>query len=223
MSRLLGLVTIGQSPRRDIVPGMLGCLGPGVTVREAGALDGLDRDGIAALAPVPGDYVLASRMADGSPVTVARRHVVPRVQAAVARLEDQGCEVTALLCTGTFPDLETRRPFIEPQRLFGSACAALAGRHRLGVLIPLPEQVPQAEARWRELGLEARVRPASPYGPPGPVAAAARSLREAGVALVALDCFGFTEELRQIVRREARCPVIMANTYLARVLGELLS
>jgi protein AroM len=217
------LVTIGQSPRDDIVPGMLAHLGSHVEVLQAGALDGLTRCQAEALAPGPGDYVLISRMADGTSVTLARRHVVPRLAAAVAALEDQGCEVTAALCTGTFPDLETRRVFIEPERLFHAACAGIAGRLRLGSLIPLAAQVPQATARWRELGLDVEVRAASPYGPLEAVTAGARSLREAGVALVALDCFGFTEQHRELVGLEAGCPVILANTYLARVLGELLA
>ena len=39
---VVGLVTIGQSPRADVVPDMAAILGPGVAIRERGALDGLD-------------------------------------------------------------------------------------------------------------------------------------------------------------------------------------
>jgi hypothetical protein len=38
---VVGLVTIGQSPRPDVVPDMVEIIGPGVEIREAGALDGL--------------------------------------------------------------------------------------------------------------------------------------------------------------------------------------
>ena len=47
----IGLVTIGQSPRSDVVPDMAAILGPAVEIREAGALDGLARSEIDALAP----------------------------------------------------------------------------------------------------------------------------------------------------------------------------
>jgi len=223
VSRRLGLVTIGQSPRDDIVPGMLRHLPPAVQVLQAGALDGLSKDAIEAMAPSPGEYVLITRLADGSSVSLARRLIVPLLAAAVASLEDQGCEVLAVLCTGTFPDLPTRRLVIEPERLFHAACAGAVGRRRLGALIPLPSQVAQAEARWREVGVDAVVVPASPYGPPEPVVQAAVRLRDAGAEALALDCFGYTEQLRQLVRQETGRPTMLANTYLARVLAELLS
>jgi len=40
---VVGLITIGQSPRPDVVPDMAEIIGPGVEIREAGALDGLRR------------------------------------------------------------------------------------------------------------------------------------------------------------------------------------
>lgn len=221
--RTLGLVTIGQAPRDDIVPGMMRYLPDDVNVLQAGALDELEPAQLAGLRPGPGEYVLTSRLRDGSSVVMGRRHVVPLLQQAATRLEEQGAEVLAVLCTGTFPDLVTRRLLVEPERLFHATCAGVAGHSKLGSLIPLPEQLPQAEARWRETGVDATVLAASPYGPLERVEAAARALADAGVAVVALDCFGFTEEMRRVVRSAAGCPVIMANSYLARVLAELLS
>jgi protein AroM len=224
-SAVLGLATIGQAPRIDIVPGMVEHLPRGTQVLQAGALDGLDADTLAAMRPQPGEYVLTSRLADGSSVTVGRSHVIPLLQAAVTRLEEQGASVLAILCTGTFPDLASRALLIEPERLFHAACAGVVGvgRKRLGSLIPLPAQIPQAEARWRQVGVDALVVAASPYGSIDAIAAAAGELGRAGVAAIALDCFGFTEEMRQVVRQAAGRPVIMANTYLARVMAELLS
>ena len=41
--RVLGLVTIGQSPRDDIMSQMLPLLPDGLDIRQMGALDGLSR------------------------------------------------------------------------------------------------------------------------------------------------------------------------------------
>jgi len=84
---VVGLITIGQAPRVDVVPDMAAILGPGVEVREAGALDGLARSEIDALAPGPGDEILVTRLADGGSAFVAKRHVTPRIQARIAELE----------------------------------------------------------------------------------------------------------------------------------------
>lgn len=222
--RVLGLATIGQAPRDDIVPGMAEHFPKDTTVLQAGALDGIGAAELALMHPAAGDYVLTSRLADGSAATMARQHVVRRLQAAVDRLEAQGASVIAVLCTGTFPDLHTRDALlVEPERLFHATCAGVVGGRRLGSLIPLAAQIPQAQARWHEAGVEAVVLAASPYGSQDEIAAAAAALGAADVAAIALDCFGFTEAMRALVRRESGRPVIMANTYLARVLGELLS
>ncbi|NCB17973.1 MAG: hypothetical protein EOM65_17595 [Synergistales bacterium] len=60
MRKIIGTVTIGQSPRTDVIPDIASILGPDVEIREAGALDGLSRDEIAAFCPgkrrlCPGD------------------------------------------------------------------------------------------------------------------------------------------------------------------------
>ncbi len=50
--RSVGLITIGQAPRVDMVPEMTEWLGPVRTI-ERGALDGMTPDGIAAFYPSP--------------------------------------------------------------------------------------------------------------------------------------------------------------------------
>jgi protein AroM len=40
----VGLITVGQAPRSDVVPDMAAILGGDVEIIEAGALDGLTRE-----------------------------------------------------------------------------------------------------------------------------------------------------------------------------------
>src|SRR5438477_9211152 len=101
MATRIGMVTIGQAPRVDVVPDMAELLGP-VEIVERGALDGLTRDEIAPLAPGAGDEVLVTRLRDGTPVFVAKRHVTPLVQRRIDELEAAGATLTVLLCTGAF-------------------------------------------------------------------------------------------------------------------------
>ena len=82
----IGLVTIGQSPRTDVVPKMAVVMGPGVVVREAGALDGLSRADIEALAPSAGQEILVTRLADGSPVLLGKEKIVGLVEERIAAL-----------------------------------------------------------------------------------------------------------------------------------------
>ncbi|MGH3750343.1 MAG: AroM family protein, partial [Micromonosporaceae bacterium] len=59
---VLGVVTIGQAPRDDLVPEMVPLLPPARIV-EHGALDGMSAAQIADLAPKPGEQPLTSRLA----------------------------------------------------------------------------------------------------------------------------------------------------------------
>jgi len=218
MGPIVGLVTIGQSPRVDVVPDMEAILGPAVTVRERGALDGLGRAEIAALAPGPGDDILVTRLADGTPVFVAKRHVVARVQAAIGELERTGVTMTALLCTGAFPALEASRLLVV---LLG-VLRALRWPGRLGIVTPSVQHVPQTEARWRADGFDPVVVPLSPYDEedPAEVARTGEALRAAHAGLVALDCMGFRRKTRDELQRLTGAPVLLANLLVARVVAE---
>src|SRR5919202_1226959 len=122
--RCLGLVTIGQAPRSDVVPAMLPHLGDGVELLEAGCLDGLDRDEIASMAPGPGQYVLTTRLAGGGSVVVGRPHVERRLPRKVQELAERGASAVALLCTGEFgSDLlgHGSVPMLHPDRVLSAA------------------------------------------------------------------------------------------------------
>src|SRR5206468_12192636 len=87
---------------RSIVPDMAALL-PDVDILEAGALDGLDRAAIARLAPEGDDEILVTRLADASSVFVGKSHVLPRVKARIAALEDAGAAVAVLPRAGHLP------------------------------------------------------------------------------------------------------------------------
>lgn len=64
----LGLITVGQAPRDDVIIDLLPIFGPEIELIQAGALDGLSLQEISSFAPQDGDYVLVSRLKDGSSV-----------------------------------------------------------------------------------------------------------------------------------------------------------
>jgi protein AroM len=224
MKARIGMVTVGQSPRADVVPDMRALL-PDVEILEAGALDGLERDAIARLAPEGDDEILVTRLADGSSVFVGKSKVLPRITAQIAALEERGVALTALLCTGTFPKLPTRRPLLEPQPVLLGLLRGLSHPGRLGVLTPSERHVPQTTARWRADGFDAAVVPLSPYDEhdPAALARAAGALRDAGAGLVVMDCIGFRDITRRDLTARLGVPVLVANLLVARLAAELLA
>jgi protein AroM len=220
---VVGLITIGQSPRSDVVPDMTAVLGPGIDVREAGALDGLQRAEIQALAPTGDDEILVTRLADGSSVFLGKQKIVGLVEERIAGLERGGATLTALLCTGAFPRLRATRPLIQPHPVLLGTLRGLSWRGRLGVLTPSVPHVPQTEARWRRDGFDPVVAPLSPYEEEDPAALrrAADAMRDGGAGLIVMDCMGFRLKSRDELRGLTGVPVILANLLTARLIAEI--
>jgi protein AroM len=220
----VGLITVGQAPRSDVVPDMAAILGADVEIVEGGALDGLSCDQIAALAPAGDDEILVTRLADGSSVFVGKSPMIPLVEARIAALEADGVALNVLLCTGEFPKLAATRTLLEPQQLLLGLLRATTFPGRLGVLTPSERHVPQTAERWRRSGFDAVVAPLSPYQEHDAAAVqrAAAVLRAGGAGLVVMDCIGFRRTTRDAVARLVGAPALLANLLVARVAAELL-
>ena len=223
MKKVIGTVTIGQSPRTDVIPDVTSILGPDIEIREAGALDGLSPEIIASFAPGEGDYVLVTRLADGSSVQVAERHITSRIHEKIAEHFTGGISVVLLLCTGEFPDFETGGLLIRPQKVLFNAVAAVAKGMRIGILTPSPEQVEQSEHRWGSLSPFVRAVPSSPYVNSMEAArTAAEELKEWKAEITVLDCIGYTLAIRSLVREITDRPVLLARGVAASMVKELI-
>lgn len=220
--RTAGLITIGQSPRVDMVPEMTRWLGPAL-VLERGALDEMDEDEISAFRSGTEDYPLVTRLNDGSSVTVAKRLLLPRIQSAITELEEEGADAVVLVCTGEFPLFRHRVPLLTAERLFVDGTRAISQGTRVGVLCPLPDQEELTREKWSFLGEGLLVASGSPYdGGTEDLRAAARTLGRADVDYVVLDCMGYTQDMKEMVAREAGAPAILARSVVARLTAEVL-
>jgi len=220
MTARLGVLTIGESPRDDLLPEMRAHLG--VPVTEAGALDGLGAGWLARLRPEGDDEVLVTRLGDGTSVQVGRSRIAPLVQERIEALEAAGVAATLLVCTGTFAAFRHRRPLLHADRLLHAAVGAAAEDTCLGVVCPSPDQLAATSQRWAGMAKATAVAAASPYEAASPVTEAARGLAAGGAALVVLDCMGFTEGHARAARAASGRPVVLARSAVARVAGAWL-
>jgi protein AroM len=223
----LGVVTIGQSPRADLTGELAAYLPAGTNLLERGALDDLGSPAIAALAPDTDEDTLTSRLRDGESVVLDRRRLVPRLEAAIAALEQQGTAVNLLVCTGTFPPLHHERPLLDAERLLVSGVSAVVHQSGpLGVVVPLPAQRNVLSMRWeRALGAPVLVGNADPYADSAAdaIAAAVGRLARQGARIALLDCMGYTEASRKAAAAGTGLPVLLARSVVGRLAGELLS
>ncbi|HIU43266.1 MAG TPA: AroM family protein [Candidatus Ventrousia excrementavium] len=219
----IGALTIGQSPRVDVTADIAPILEPEITLLEAGALDGLTADEIAALRPCAGEQVLVSRLRDGTQAVMAEPKLVPLLQRQIDRLQAQGVPLIVMLCTGEFPPgLHADVPLLYPSRLLDGVVRAAASRGRIAVIAPDEAQLPLLQTRWAAAAPHVELRAASPYGDPDNLRQAAASLRGTDVDLVVLDCIGYTAAMRDEVCALSGLPAALPRTLIARVVRDLL-
>ena len=218
----IGLVTVGQSPRDDITKSIALVLGGRVEIVEAGALDDLTNEECLQFGGSGDDELLVSRMRDGSAVGVRTNVVTPLLQQRIFDLEEQGVELTLLLCTGTLPGFKSSRLVLVPQEILMSVLEGILPAGTLAVICPADEQVASTYTQFSRDGIDLHVDWLSPYGPDAPVEALAERLRELDVDLVFLDCFGFSPEVKHTLARKIGKPVVLPVTLMARILGELV-
>ncbi|HTZ37953.1 MAG TPA: AroM family protein [Stellaceae bacterium] len=224
MQRVLGTLTIGQAPRPDVTPILDRHVPAAVRRIHRGVLDGLSRKAIRArYETAPGEAVLITRLQDGAAVELSRRRMREGVEEALARLEDEGCDVILLLCTGTFAGLACRKAWlVEPDHVIPPVVAGLLEGRRLGIVVPLASQIVSENEKWRPLASAPLYAAASPYGDDTePLVAAGRRLAQDGAAALLLDCIGFTERHRAALA-PLGLPVILSNAVVAKAVGELL-
>ncbi|RVT93472.1 AroM family protein [Sphingomonas crocodyli] len=221
MSVRVAFVTIGQSPRSDMLPEILAHCSVAFEAIERGALDGLDDAQIAALAPKAHQGHLLTRLRDGRDVIVGKPAIEQRLQTIIKDLDTQGFDLLVLLCTGHFDRFGTSTPLLHAQHVVDHLVQGLASdAERVGIILPSPDQV----SEFHGLGnLPVKVVSASPYAPDHDAA-----LREAGTALadtdiIVLHCMGFTEAMRRVVSDAANRPALAPRRLLAHAIDIMLS
>lgn len=218
------MITIGQSPRVDIVPEMRVILGPDTEIIEAGALDGLSLGEVKTFYPKKGDYILCTRMANGTEVVVARKFILPRVQRCIDLLTERGAEILLFLCTGKFPEFKSERLFLESQKILDHCLLALHGeQEKIGLIIPLADQIRQAKNKYRHLKGEMIIQAASPYATQDEMRLAAETLKKADPQVIVMHCMGYTLGMKQKVMEITGKPTVLARSLVARMLKELIS
>jgi protein AroM len=218
----IGMLTIGQSPRDDILPGLMEILGKGVEIVEAGALDGKTMEDVKKIPLKTEDYILVSRMRDGTEIKITKKYILPMMQEKLDWLENQGIRLTVVMCTGKFPQFRSKGLVVTPKEILQGVMEGAIKKGRLGVVYPTAEQMPMAESEWGRPGVEIYPDTVSPYEPKD-VEGLCKRLKAQNLDLVLLNCFGFPVEIKRKIEKVIGKPVVQANTLVAHVLAEMLS
>lgn len=218
---MLGLATIGQAPREDVVASMFTDIDSGAII-QAGALDGFDSSTINGLGPKDGEQPLVTRLNDGTEVVISKERVTPLLSDAIQLLEAHGATLICVLCTGQFQGLSSTRRIVYPDSVLAGVIDALLPVGKLGVLIPHAGQNVSMRQKWARDARGVELRVASPYDLSSSFEDAARGLEHAGADMIVLDCMGYTRQMQARARSSVNVPVLLANELVGSVLGSMI-
>ena len=219
----IGAITIGQAPRIDVTADIMRIFDGKAELLQAGGLDGLTREEIAEFAPQDGDYVLVSRLQDGSSVTFAECYILPRLQEAIDRMESEGCSLIMMFCTGSFPEtLSSKKiPMVYPCEILNRLVPLMTKKSNIICMTPSPLQLEQAEGKWRKYVKHVKAVAASPYGEWADLERAAEEVKDMDGDLVVMDCIGYTQEMKEMFAEKTGKNIVLPRTLLARIISEL--
>lgn len=222
----IGAITLGQSPRVDVMEDVVSILGNQIEVLEAGAMDGLTKVQIQKFAPREGEHVLVSRLEDGSMASFSEERSMPVLQKKVNELEKKGVKLIMVFCTGIKKGmLQSSVPLIYPRELLNSTMSALGTENKMAVIIPLKEQIEQWAAKLSGNVGKIMIYAVSPYSEhcQQELLEVAHKISEEDVDYVLLDCIGYTVGMKNLVRSITGKPVLLGRSLMARIVQELIA
>ncbi|WP_181409934.1 AroM family protein [Martelella alba] len=220
----LAFVTIGQTPRSDLVPEMMAEITAGrddcpPEAIEFGVLDGLEGAALDAMRAMPGEHSFATRLRDGTEIVTSQARTEERLNQLLKEIDTQKFDLIVLLCTGTKIEPLSHTLVIEAQRVVDATVEALAqsARH-LGVILPLERQVADFAER-HVFSRDAQAVAASPYAG-GDMAAQAAKLE--GCDLIVMHCMGYSAAMLKEVRETTATSVLLSRRIVAGVVRQMI-
>jgi protein AroM len=222
-NKKLGFITIGQSPRTDIMEDVRKIIPENIEIIEAGALDRYDRQYIQDnLSPGENSQFLVSRMRDGSQVEIAEEKIHSLLQNCVDHLNKKGCNIILMMCTGKIPELLSKVPILPPQKILHNIMKNIGFQGKIGVFIPEKEQELNIRKAWNSMGMEIFPVFASPYGNIDNIKKESLLLDKEDISVIFMDCMGYSEKMKNMVYEITGKAVIIPRTMIVKIALELI-
>ena len=201
----LALITIGQTPRTDILKDITDLL-KNIDYTEYGALDGLTRKQIEQqYFPRGNEEFYVTRLADGTQIKVSKQYITEKLKKLVREVENK-VDIIVIMCTGDF-EIKSKKIIIIPSKIMTKITEALSPK-RIAVFIPDRNQTKMTLNKWSKITENVDIYSWSPYTDP------AETLREyaeniSEADFIVMDCIGYTKEHGKTVSRYSNKPVLL--------------
>jgi protein AroM len=213
-----GLLTIGQSPREDIVSEITPLLDSRIEIVERGLLDDFSPEEIERLKPDAGETPLVTRLRNGRQVELSEKRISSMMPRAIDFMQkDMEVKAAGVLCTHDFPKSQFSLPVIFPFDYLKFLTSRILNVKKLGVVVPLESQVEMTKKKWESSLVEAK----SPYTAGKGLEKIAKNFISKKVDAVILDCIGYKIKDKLDIQSLLSVPVLLPRVILALGINQL--
>jgi protein AroM len=217
----VGLLTIGQSPREDVVPEMKPFFLPHIRIVEKGLLDNLSPEEIRRIKPKAGETPLVTRLRKGGSVQLSEKEISSLLPEAIDSMRTKmKAKAVGVLCTHDFQNTEFPRSVIFPFNSLRFLINRIIQVKCLGVVVPLESQIDSAKKKWKKDKVVVEAK--SPYTKGKSWKEIAQNFSQEKVEVVILDCIGYKIKDRRAVQRLLSVPVLLPRIVLAFAIDQHL-
>ena len=210
----VGLLTIGQSPRGDVVPEMSPFFLPQIKILEKGLLDDLSPEEIRRLKPKKGETPLITRLRKGGSVQLSENEISSLLPEAIDSMKTKmKVKAVGVLCTHDFHKTEFPSSVIFPFNSLRFLINRIIQVKCLGVVVPLESQVDEAKKKWKKEKVIVEVK--SPYAKGKSWKEIAQNFSQEKVNVVILDCIGYKIKDKKALQKLLSVPVLLPRVVLA--------
>ena len=204
----VAFVTIGQSPRNDVVPDILRSLDGPVEALEYGILDEVSHEGLFQASPGPDDPALLTRLRDGSDVVLSMNWTCQRVREVYRDVAAREIDLVVLMSTILGDTVAPAGATVYCDRVIDRAVAGFvrAGQ-RVGIVLSLEGQDDHIahDNDGADLGLAAIARP-------GDRKALSTALKRLGSCdIIMLHSVSYSEADSEAAKQMSGKPIVLAR------------
>lgn len=214
------VITIGQSPRPDLVSDLVAGLGIPASVSEIGLLDDISKADLDALRASKDEKSIIARLADGAWLVLSHKKISQLAWTRLEAVSYGAYDLVVLMSTGIFRDFESPCPTVNLQRAVEAATISLAAEgDKIGIIFPIERQVHELEPPAFTI-FDTCFSHAT-HGDESELQQAAEGLKHC--AYIVLSSAGYCEADRQLVAEVTGKPVILPRRIVGNSIRLILS
>lgn len=210
----MAVVTIGQTPRPDMIPELMGLIDEPVEADLFGILDDFTPDEIINQRVEPDAPHLSTRLRDGQYAVVSVEFVDQHLRSLLLRLDGRGYDLLAVVSTGVPGSYPLNTACVQGHHVVENWVEALvSGNGRVGMVYPLHKQAAERRGMVVCGTLVENAQGAICAGHAGSLDSTVAGLQ--GADLVLMHSVAYNEEAAQRLSATMRKPVVTARRLIA--------